>query len=124
MDTKLYHRHDRLVVWMGALHRAVQAMAPAKSHLLQLGGLRGNNSTYIGGHHLVHEYTDDNELAKLKTSPCHPSEYFGPSWRDDFQRSGYQTAVCGRCGNRNPETGEVLYNTHPIQLIRNEFVSC
>ena len=67
--------------WLGWVHHTEQyKLWHPRDHIFSgLGGPRDNNSTYIGG----------NELAKLKTSFRDPSEYFGPSWRDDFQRSSY-----------------------------------
>lgn len=53
------------------------------------------NSTYIGGHHLVHEMIGD-ELQKLKISFKDPSEYFGPGWEENFKEAGWETAICGR----------------------------
>ncbi|KAJ5653450.1 hypothetical protein N7490_000453 [Penicillium lividum] len=82
-------------------------------------GPRENNSTYIGGHHLVHEYIG-GELHKLKISFKNPGEYFGVDWETEFKEAGYSTAVCGRTGMWNDETNEVIYVGHLIHLIKNE----
>jgi hypothetical protein len=112
--------------WFGWIHHTEQYKLwhPLDHVFSDWEGPRDNSSTYIGGHHLVHEYIGGNELAKLKISFRDPSEYFGPSWRDDFKLSGYQTAVCARGGDWNPETGRVFYNIHLIHLVRNEFAGC
>jgi hypothetical protein len=112
--------------WFGWIHNTEQyKLWHPKDHVFSdWEGPRDNNSTYIGGHHLVHEYIGGNALAKLKISFRDPSEYFGPSWKEDFKRAGYQTAVCARGADWNPETGAVLYNAHLIHLVRNEFAGC
>jgi hypothetical protein len=112
--------------WFGWIHHTEQyKLWHPRDHVFSdWEGPRDNNSSYIGGHHLVHEHIGGDELAKLKISFRDPSEYFGPSWKEDFQSSGYQTAVCGRVGNWNPETGGVFYTGHLIHLVRNEFAGC
>lgn len=112
--------------WFGWIHNTEQyKLRHPKDHVFSdWEGPRDNNSAYIGGHHLVHEYIGGNALAKLKISFRDPSEYFGPSWKEDFKRAGYQTAVCARGADWNPETGAVLYNAHLIHLVRNEFAGC
>ena len=82
-------------------------------------GPRNNDSTYIGGHHLVHEYIGGH-LAKLKISFASPEKYFGKGWEELFREKGYGVAVCGRVGNWNDETGEVLYTGHLVHLIKEE----
>ena len=86
-------------------------------------GPRENKSVYIGGHHLVHEYIG-GELCKLKISFKDPIEYFGPSWKEDFEVNGYGTAVCGRVGMWDDTNDSVLYTGHLIHLIKNEPDAC
>ncbi|KAK5135336.1 hypothetical protein LTR08_005440 [Meristemomyces frigidus] len=86
-------------------------------------GPRDNDSTYIGGHHLVHEYIG-GELAKLKISFRDPAEYFGEGWRAAFDKSDYSTAICGKVGLWNPENDSVRYMGHLIHLIKNEPDGC
>ncbi|KAL6232712.1 hypothetical protein BDW75DRAFT_242674 [Aspergillus navahoensis] len=42
------------------------------------------------------------------------------SSKKDFLRTGYSTAICGRVGNWNDETGEVTYIGHLVHLIKDE----
>jgi hypothetical protein len=82
-------------------------------------GPRGNAGDYIGGHHLVEEYIG-GELASLKISFCDPGVYFGPDWRAAFANAGYSTAVCGRVGNWDRASDQVMYVGHLIHLIKEE----
>ncbi|OBT60757.1 hypothetical protein VE03_10868 [Pseudogymnoascus sp. 23342-1-I1] len=111
--------------WFGWIHNTAQYQLwhPHDHVFSDWEGPRDNNSTYIGGHHLVHEYIGGN-LAKLKISFRDPGEYFGDSWREDFAAKGYATAVCGRVGNWTPETGEVLYTGHLVHLVKEERIGC
>ncbi|KAJ6036145.1 hypothetical protein N7540_000424 [Penicillium herquei] len=107
--------------WFGWIHTTEQyKLWHPRDHVFSdWEGPRDNNSTYIGGHHLVHEYIGKN-LAKLKISFRDPSEYFGPNWKADFQNAGYSTAVCGKVGDWDDTTGEVVYGGHLIHLIKDE----
>lgn len=107
--------------WFGWIHTTDQyKLWHPRDHVFSdWEGSRDNNSTYIGGHHLVHEYFA-GDLAKLKISFLDPAEYFGPEWKADFKKHGYSTAICGRVGNWNDETGEVQYIGHLIHLIKDE----
>lgn len=107
--------------WFGWIHTTDQyKLWHPRDHVFSdWEGPRNNDSTYIGGHHLVHEFLG-GDLAKLKISFRDPAEYFGPTWKEDFQRAGYSTAVCGRTGNWNDQTGEVNYMGHLIHLIKDE----
>lgn len=67
----------------------------------------------------MHEFFA-GKLAKLKISFLDPGEYFGSTWKIDFERAGYSTAVCGRIGNWDDETGDVSYFGHLIHLIKDE----
>ncbi|OBT95954.1 hypothetical protein VE01_06026 [Pseudogymnoascus verrucosus] len=111
--------------WFGWIHDTAQYQLwhPNDHVFSDWEGPRDNNSTYIGGHHLVQEYIGGH-LAKLKISFRDPAEYFGDSWKEDFAAAGYVTAVCGRVGNWTPETGEVLYTGHLIHLIKEERIGC
>ena len=111
--------------WFGWIHDTAQYQLwhPNDHVFSDWEGPRNNDSTYIGGHHLVHEYIGGH-LAKLKISFRDPAEYFGDSWKEDFAAAGYATAVCGRVGNWTPETGEVLYTGHLIHLIKEERIGC
>src|SRR5690242_7436249 len=61
-------------------------------------GPRNNDSTYVGGHHLVHEYIGGH-LGKLAISFVSPSVRFGPNWESDFKKANVATAICARVGN-------------------------
>jgi hypothetical protein len=107
--------------WFGWIHKTPQyKLWHPRDHVFSdWEGPRDNNSTYIGGHHLVHEYIG-GKLAKLKISFVDPGVYFGESWKEDFKRAGYSTAVCGRVGNWDDESGEVRYGGHLVHLIKDE----
>ncbi|KAJ5740841.1 hypothetical protein N7493_000713 [Penicillium malachiteum] len=107
--------------WFGWIHNTEQyKLWHPRDHVFSdWEGPRDNSSTYIGGHHLVHEYIGKN-LAKLKISFRDPSEYFGPTWKTDFQNAGYSTAVCGKVGDWDDATGQVIYGGHLIHLIKDE----
>jgi len=78
------------------------------------------NSQYIGGHHLVREYTG-GELQTLKISFKEPSEYFGPQWKEEFKANNYSTAVCGTVSLWTGPGITGLQIGHLIHLVRNEF---
>ncbi|KAL4885441.1 hypothetical protein BJY04DRAFT_214240 [Aspergillus karnatakaensis] len=107
--------------WFGWIHKTEQyKLWHPRDHVFSdWEGPRDNDSTYIGGHLLVHEYIGGT-LAKMKVSFCDPSEYFGPSWKQDFQQMGYSTAICGRGGEWDEQTGEVAYGSHMVHLIKDE----
>jgi len=111
--------------WFGYIHKTdtYKLWHPRDHVFSDWEGPRENNSTYIGGHHLVHEYIG-GELAKLKISFRNPGEYFGEGWTEAFKSNGYSTAICGRCGNWDPEKNTVLYTGHLIHLIKNEPDGC
>ena len=52
-----------------------------------------------------------------------PSNYFGTSWKADFERAEYSTAICARIGPLN-EDGSATYNGHLIHLIKEESDGC
>ncbi|KAB8070330.1 hypothetical protein BDV29DRAFT_160571 [Aspergillus leporis] len=95
----------------------VQALASTR--FLRLGGAPGNNGDYIRGHHLLHKYIA-GELAKLKVSFKDLAEYFSSDWKEQFRKAGYSTAVCGRVGNGDSDSGELVYVGHHIHLIKDE----
>lgn len=70
----------------------------------------------------MHEYIG-GELAKLRIFFKDPSEYFGSTWKEDFQKSGYGTAVCGRVGSWEPDM-KTVYTDHLIHLVKNKRVGC
>lgn len=111
--------------WFGFIHNTDQyKLWHPRDHVFSdWEGPRENRSEYIGGHHLVHEYIG-GELTKLKISFKDPSEYFGADWKRQFAEAGYGTAICGRAGAWEPETGKVTYNAHLIHLIKNEHDAC
>ncbi|KAJ5714199.1 uncharacterized protein N7483_011380 [Penicillium malachiteum] len=49
-----------------------------------------------------------------------PNSRFHFATRTDFQTAGYSTAICGKVGNWNDTTGEVVYGGHLIHLIKVE----
>lgn len=85
-------------------------------------GPTGNNTSYIGGQHQVHEYIG-GQFAKLAVSFKDPSVYFGASWKEDFKRAGYSTAICARTGDLKDD-GSVTYIGHLIHLIKEEPDGC
>jgi DAPG hydrolase PhiG domain len=111
--------------WFGFIHTTDQyKLWHPRDHVFSdWEGPRENKSEYIGGHHLVHEYSGD-ELQKLKISFKAPAQYFGPGWKEEFAKAGYRTAICGRTGSWEPETGKVTYMGHLIHLIKNEPDGC
>ncbi|KAK5261361.1 hypothetical protein LTR40_002369 [Exophiala xenobiotica] len=111
--------------WFGFIHNTEQyKLWHPRDHIFSdWEGPRENNSQYVGGHHLVHEYIG-GKLAKLKISFKDPGEYFGANWRGGFEASGYGTAVCGRVGAWNDRDGTVVYTGHLIHLIKNEPGGC
>ncbi|CAI7639686.1 unnamed protein product [Penicillium manginii] len=96
--------------WFGWIHNTEQyKLWHPRDHVFSdWEGPRENNSTYIGGHHLVHEYIG-GELQKLEISFKDPSEYFGPGWQTAFQNAGYSTAICGRTGMWDDENNHVTF---------------
>lgn len=111
--------------WFGFIHTTDQyKLWHPRDHVFSdWEGPRENNSKYIGGHHLVHEYIGGS-LMKLKISFKDPGEYFGQDWREAFKASGYGTAICARGGLWDDETGAVIYTSHVIHLIKNETDAC
>jgi hypothetical protein len=110
--------------WFGWIHTTSQYKLwhPLDHIYSSWEGPRENNSNYIGGHHLVHEYIG-GPLSKLKISFVDPGVYFGENWEEEFKMEGYELAVCGRVGAWNGEEGgtrEVLYNGHLIHLVKKE----
>jgi hypothetical protein len=86
-------------------------------------GPRNNDSTYIGGTHLVHEYIG-GRLAKLKIRFRDPAEYFGANYREDFAKAGVSTAVCGRVADWDPEANMAVATGHLIHLIEDTADGC
>ncbi|KAJ9610536.1 hypothetical protein H2200_005313 [Cladophialophora chaetospira] len=111
--------------WFGFIHTTEQyRLWHPRDHVFSdWEGPRNNQSQYIGGHHLVHEYIG-GELCKLKISFKDPSEYFGRNFKEEFEAGGYGTAICGRVGLWDDEHGSVLYTGHLIHLIKNEPNAC
>ncbi|KAJ5949704.1 hypothetical protein N7454_001288 [Penicillium verhagenii] len=107
--------------WFGWIHKAEHyALWHPRDHVFSdWEGPRENNSTSIGGHHLVHEYIG-GELQKLKISFKDPGQCFGAGWEGAFQEAGYSTAVCGRTGVWDDEKNEVMYVGHLVHLIKSE----
>jgi DAPG hydrolase PhiG domain len=111
--------------WFGFIHTTDQYKLwhPSDHIFSDWDGPRENNSTYIGGHHLVKEYIGGH-LASLCISFRDPAEYFGPDWKNLFAKNGYSTAVCGRVANWNQETGERVCTGHLIHLVKEEKIGC
>jgi hypothetical protein len=78
------------------------------------------NSTYIGGYHLVRERIGQ-DVHHLRIAFKDPSEYFGANWRQDFERNGYATAVCGRIGIWGGPGVDAAETGHLIHLVKKEF---
>lgn len=111
--------------WFGYIHTTEQyKLWHPRDHVFSdWEGPRKNDSQYIGGSHLVEEYIG-GVLYSLKISFKDPKEFFGPSWKQKFQKAGYGTAICGRVGEWNRSTGEVKYGGHLLHLIKNEPDGC
>jgi hypothetical protein len=116
---------DMVNWWFGYIHKTPEYLLwhPRDHISSDWEGPRKNDSTYIGGHHLVEEYIG-NQLSKLKISFRDPSEYFGSGWEAAFQASQYSTAVCGKVAFWDPEKNLFVYNGHLIHLIKNEPDGC
>lgn len=111
--------------WFGYVHTTdhYKLWHPTDHVFSDWEGPRENKSEYIGGHHLVKEYIG-GQLCMLKISFKDPSEYFGTDWKTQFEKGNFGTAICGRVGQWNPETGDVLYTGHLIHLVKNEEHGC
>lgn len=111
--------------WFGYIHTTDQYTLwhPLDHVFSDWEGPRNNDSTYIGGSHLVHEYIGGH-LAKLKINFRDPGEYFGDGWKAEFAEGGYSTAVCGRVGNWEPETNGVIWTGHLLHLIKEGEAGC
>ena len=113
--------------WFGFIHTTehYKLWHPRDHVFSDWEGPRENRSSYIGGHHLVHEYIG-GKMSKLKISFRDPGLYFGEGWEEEFVKWGYGTAVCGRVGRWEPESGDgkVMYTGHLIHLIKNEPDGC
>lgn len=111
--------------WFGWIHTTEQyKLWHPRDHVFSdWEGPRNNDSTYVGGSHLVHEY-HGGELVQLKISFRDPDEYFGSMWKEDFARFGYQIAVCARVGKWDPTADTVQYIGHLIHLVRDEPGGC
>lgn len=111
--------------WFGYIHTTEQyKLWHPRDHVFSdWEGPRRNDSQYIGGSHLVEEYFG-GVLHSLKISFKDPEEMFGPSWKQDFTRTGYSTAICARVGEWNRSTGEAKYGGHLLHLIKNEPDGC
>lgn len=107
--------------WFGFIHTTDQYIwwHPRDHVFSSWSGPRNNDSTYIGGTHLVHEYIG-GELEKLKINFVSPAVYFGADYQTAFAEKGYGTAVCGRVGAWNDEDDEVQWMGHLIHLIKVE----
>lgn len=84
--------------------------------------LRYWTDTITGGHHLVHEYIG-KDIHKLRISFIDPSRHFGQNWKQDFERAGYSTAICGRVGSWDGDE-PTKYFGHIIHLIKDEPDGC
>jgi hypothetical protein len=111
--------------WFGYIHdtNTYKLWHPQDHVFSDWEGPRNNDSKYIGGHHLVHEYIG-GRLSKLKISFKDPKEYFGDRWKEDFKKYGYSTAVCGRVGQWDPESNTVVYTGHLIHLVKDNQSGC
>ena len=111
--------------WFGWIHTTEQyKLWHPRDHVFSdWEGARDNTSEYVGGHHLVHEYIG-GKLLKLKISFKDPAEYFGHDWKAKFEAARYGTAICGRVGDWDPESGKTTYNGHLIHLIKEEPDAC
>ncbi|KAL4889703.1 hypothetical protein BDV59DRAFT_205058 [Aspergillus ambiguus] len=110
--------------WFGFIHKTehYKLWHPRDHVFSDWDGPRENSSTYIGGHHLVHEYIGEH-LSKLKISFISPHEFFGLDWNESLKQAGYSTAVCARTGIWNDD-GTATYVGHMIHLIKDEPDGC
>jgi hypothetical protein len=111
--------------WFGFIHDTEQyKLWHPRDHVFSdWDGPRDNNSTYIGGTHLVHEYIG-GQMHKLAISFRDPSNYFGSDWKNEFQTAGYGTAICGRVHVWMEEKGVRFGTGHLIHLIKDEPDGC
>lgn len=111
--------------WFGFIHTTedYKLWHPRDHVFSSWEGPRNNDSTYIGGHHLVHEYIG-GKMSKLAISFRDPSNYFGKDWEQAFITAGYGTAVCGRCSVWDEEKGTKFPIGHLVHLIKDEPDGC
>jgi hypothetical protein len=116
---------DMIDWWFGYIHdtETYKLWHPRDHVFSDWEGPRNNDSKYIGGHHLVHEYIG-GRLWKLKISFKDPKEYFGDDWKADFEKHGYSTAICGRVGQWDSDNNTVVYTGHLIHLIKDNPDGC
>lgn len=86
-------------------------------------GPRNNDSTYIGGVHLVHEKIG-GELQKLKIRFKDPGEYFGADWKTKFAAANIGAAICGRVADWNPDADTAMDMAHLIHLVEDTDDGC
>ncbi|KAF2399285.1 hypothetical protein EJ06DRAFT_531603 [Trichodelitschia bisporula] len=109
--------------WFGYIHSTADyALWHPYDHISSAwAGPRLNNSTYIGGHHLVEERIG-GQLQRLRLSFVSPGVYFGPDWERKFREHGWATAVCARVGTWDGSGADAptVRTGHVIHLVRDE----
>jgi hypothetical protein len=78
-----------------------------------------STSRYIGGSHLAKEYVG-GDLQSMKITFQNPSVYFGPTWKEDFAKNNYSTAICSRVAAYDAPTKDSFNIGHVIHLLHNE----
>ncbi|KAL3456925.1 hypothetical protein BJX64DRAFT_280974 [Aspergillus heterothallicus] len=111
--------------WFGYVHHTQEyKLWHPRDHVFSdWRGPRENKSSYIGGHHRIHEFIGA-QFMKLNVSFVSPEEFFGPDWKEKLEAAGYSTAICGRTGLWDDETDTVEYEGHMIHLIKEEPDGC
>jgi hypothetical protein len=111
--------------WFGYIHTTdqYQLWHPRDHVFSDWEGPRNNDSTYVGGAHLVHEYIG-GVLAKLKIQFKSPKEYFGEGYEEAFKEAGVGTAVCGRVAVWIPEQNFSIDTGHLVHLVEDTEDGC
>jgi hypothetical protein len=111
--------------WFGFIHDTEQyKLWHPRDHVFSdWDGPRNNDSTYIGGSHLVEEWIGGN-MQSLCISFGDPGKFFGPNWKEDFKMNGYSTAICGRVNAWDRESNARFGIGHLVHLIKDEPDGC
>jgi hypothetical protein len=111
--------------WFGFIHNTDQyKLWHPRDHVFSdWDGPRNNDSKYINGTHLVHEYIGGS-LHSLAITFRDPGLYFGQGWESEFKETGYGTAICGRCHVWDEKQNTRFGIGHLIHLIKDEPDGC
>ncbi|KAF2664154.1 hypothetical protein BT63DRAFT_429685 [Microthyrium microscopicum] len=111
--------------WFGFIHTTEQYKwwHPRDHFFSDWDGPRDNNSTYIGGTHLVKEQIGP-QTSSLAISFLDPGSYFGANWKEEFKINNYSTAVCGTVNAWDDESGGRMRLGHLIHLVQDTADGC